>query len=302
MIAIDRKFTVVVTICLAWAMIVSLFFYRMSAGKAGKANAKEKPVVVAVQPLGVGAVIGPEAVKLASVAENAVPKTSFAKLEDVIGRAVNNPILVDEPVLEGRLAARGSGPGVAPLIPNGMRAVAIRVNDVVGVAGFVLPGMKVDVLVTGRPPNSSETVTATVLRNVTVVSAGQTIQTDGKSQAINAPVVTLLVTPEQAEALTLANNEGRIQLALRNSVDTGQAPTPGRQLSGLYNVSRPQEPPPTPAAAPPPPRASRPAPEKRAPKAEPRPVEPVAPAEEPVTVIRGNLKSLEPVRRAGGAL
>lgn len=298
---IDRKFALVVTICLAWALLVSILFYRVSAGKAGKGgNSREKPVVVAVQPLGVGAVIGTDAVKLVNLAENAVPKTSFSKLEDVVGRAVNNPILIDEPVLEGRLALRGSGPGVAPLIPSGMRAVAIRVNDVVGVAGFVLPGMKVDVLVTGRPPNSAETVTTTVLQNVTVVSAGQTIQTDGKSQAINAPVVTLLVSPEQAEALTLANNEGRIQLALRNSVDTGQAPTPGRQLSGLYNVARAQET----APAPPPPapvRASRPPAERRPPKVEPKKAEPEPPAEESVTVIRGHQKSVEPVRRAGGA-
>ena len=100
-----------------------------------------------------------------------------------------------------------------------MRAISVRVNDVVGVAGFVLPGMRVDVLVTGRPPGLADTVTRTVLQNIAVLSAGQTIQTDGKSQSITTPVVTLLVDPREAEALTLANNEGHIQLVLRNSTD-----------------------------------------------------------------------------------
>ena len=94
-----------------------------------------------------------------------------------------------------------------------MRAVSVRVNDVVGVAGFVLPGMRVDVLVTGRPPNFNGTITNTVLQNIVVLSAGQILQPESRGQAINTPVVTLLVTPEQAETLTLAGNEGRIQLA-----------------------------------------------------------------------------------------
>ena len=298
--AIDRKFTVVVTICLAWALLVSLIFYRMSSGKSGGSNSDEKPMVVAVQPMGLGAVVTPETVKIVKVPANAFPKTAFSKLEDVVNRAVTNPILVDEPLIEGRLALRGSGPGLATLIPAGMRAMAIRVNDVVGVAGFVLPGMKVDLLVTGRPPGSAESMTSTVLQNVTVLSVGQTIQTDGKSQTINAPVVTLLVSPAQAEALTLANNEGRIQLALRNSGDTGHAPTTGQQLSALYMLGRPPVPPPAAAPPPAPARPVRPVIERRPAKVEPKPPEAAPPQEDPVTVIRGNLKSVETVRRVGG--
>ena len=126
---------------------------------------------------------------------------------------------MDEPVVAGRLAERGSGFGLAPMIPAGMRAVAVKVNEVVGVAGFVLPGMRVDVLVTVRPPGDAGARTSTILQNVPVVSAGQQIQADGSGRAVNVPVVTLLVTPEQAETLTLAGGEGRIQLVLRNSSD-----------------------------------------------------------------------------------
>ena len=149
-------------------------------------------------------------------------------------------IQADEPVVEARIAVKGSGMGLGPLIPPGMRAISVRVNDVVGVAGFVLPGMRVDVLVTGKPPNRADTETQTVLQNITVLSAGQTIQTDGKSQPIVAPVVTLLVSPAEAEALTLANVEGHIQLVLRNSTDQATAATHGRRLHELYGAPPPE--------------------------------------------------------------
>ena len=107
-------------------------------------------------------------------------------------------------------------------------------NDVAGVAGFVLPGMRVDVLVTGRPPDSNGTMTTTCLQNILVLSAGTTMQADSRGQAIQAPTVTLLVSPEQAETLTLANSEGRIQLVLRNGSDQTIEKTAGRDLGELY--------------------------------------------------------------------
>src|SRR5204863_5691761 len=129
-------------------------------------------------------------------------------------------ILPDEPVLAGRLAQKGAGLGLSPIITPGRRAVSVRVNDVIGGSGFVLPGSRVDVLVTGVPrgvETQSGPVTRTILSNLTVLSAGKNLQTDGKGQPENVPVVTLLVTPEQGEILTLASSEGRIQLALRNN-------------------------------------------------------------------------------------
>src|SRR3954469_5171970 len=230
---IDRRFTVVLAVSLVWALLVTVIFSRMTGGrKAASAAGRENPLVVAARTLPLGSTLPRDALKLRSVPESLFPAGGFSRVEEVADRPVISPIQAEEAVLEARIAARGSGVGLAPLIPPGMRAISVRVNDVVGVAGFVLPGMRVDVLVTGRPSGRDETLTRTVLQNVPVLSAGQTIQTDGKS-AISAPVVTLLVTPDDAEALTLANIEGRIQLVLRNSSDAAVMVPRGRQLSDL---------------------------------------------------------------------
>jgi pilus assembly protein CpaB len=237
----DRRFLLVLAASLAWALLVAAAFYRV-AGGGGRARAgSQKQVVVSAKILPAGATIDRASVKLRSVPENLFPAGGFARVEDVLDRPVINPIQPDEPVVEARIAARGSGMGLAPLIPPGMRAISVRVNDVVGVSGFVLPGMRVDVLVTGRPPNLQDTVTRTVLQNIAVLSAGQTIQTDGKSQSMVVPVVTLLVDPQEAEALTLANNEGHIQLLLRNSTDDKRAQTSGRRLHDLYGTQKTEE-------------------------------------------------------------
>jgi len=176
-------------------------------------------------------------IALRGMAEGTLPPGAFFKLEDVLERPVISAIQADEPLVEARLAVKGSGAGLGPMIPPGLRAVSVRVNDVVGVAGFVLPGMRVDVLLTGKPPSRTDTETQTVLQNITVLSAGQNIQADGKSQPIMAPVVTLLVNPAQAEALALANAEGHIQLVLRNSTDQAEVATRGRRLHELYGAA-----------------------------------------------------------------
>ena len=289
---VDRRFTIVIGISLVWAFLVSAVFYRVASSSGGRqpANQSRKPVVIAAQALPLGTLIKPEAVKLSALPESLFPGGGFSKVEDVLERPVISPIQAGEPVVEARLAARGSGGGLSPLIPLGMRAISVRVNDVVGVAGFVLPGMRVDVLVTGSPPGNQDTRTTTVLQNITVLSVGQTIQVDAKSQAINAPVVTLLVTPEQAEALTLANNQGHIQLVLRNSTDHSTAATSGRQLHDLYGPARaePSTPERTQAV-----RATHPAPAPPAPPT-PAPVStPPVEAPDGVLVIRGNQKVIE---------
>jgi pilus assembly protein CpaB len=123
-----------------------------------------------------------------------------------------------------------------------MRAVAVRVNDIVGVAGFVLPGMRVDVLIAGMPPNSTGTngpQVKTVLQNIEVLSAGQNYQKDAEGKPVVVPVVNLLVNPEQAETLSLASNETRIQLVLRNPLDTQSAKPPGTSVAGLFGGPKP---------------------------------------------------------------
>ena len=183
---LDKKFVVVVGISLGWALLVSAAFYRMAkSGARPRPASPEKDVVVATQALEMGAVIKVESIKLIRLPDPLVPKGAFSKKEDVLDRPVISPIQPDEPILEARLAVRGSGGGVAPLIPPGMRAISVRVNEVVGVAGFVLPGMRVDVLVTGRPPGHDDTMTTTVLQNISVLSVGQTLQVDANNLGTN---------------------------------------------------------------------------------------------------------------------
>lgn len=290
----DRRFLTVLGVSLLFALVVSSVFYQFASGKSGggKVEVEMKEVVVASRPLNIGTTVKPADVKVVKVASASYPKGAFEKVEDVLDRPVISNILLDEPILDGRLATRGSGLGLAPVIPVGMRAVSVRVNDVVGVAGFVLPGMRVDVLVTGRPPEYEGTLTTTALQNILVLSAGQTITPDNDGRAINAPTVTLLVTPEQAETITLAGNEGRIQLVLRNSTDSNIASTTGRDVSQLYG-RRPARP-------------AEPAEEK--PRPRPRPVTvavappPPPPAPKPVVeeivMIRGTQRSVVTVGRS----
>ncbi len=285
----DRRFWIVVGCSLVWALLVAGVFYRVASAGRQRRNEPQKPLIVAVQQLPMGSIISAESVKIIAVPERLFPKGGFSRTEDVLDRPVVSAIEPDEPVVEARIAAKGSGVGLGPMIPPGMRALSVRVNDVVGVAGFVLPGMRVDVLVTGHPPDREDTVTTTVLQNIPVLTAGQSIQADAKGQPINTPVVTLLVSLPQAEALTLANSEGHIQLVLRNSTDQQIAATQGRRLRELYAIDRP-------AAAPLPKAAPAPAPPRRPPapsRSEPVVVPAPVPVSEDIVVIRGNQKTVE---------
>lgn len=168
----------------------------------------------------------------------ALPKGAILKKEDAIGRGVLSNLYLGEPVLDSRLAAVGSGGGLAATIPQGMRASAVKVNDVVGVAGFVTPGMRVDVLIAGNAPgaaNASEgTRVKTLLQNIQVLSAGTDIQKDAEGKPQQVQVVNLLVSPEQAEMLSLASNETHIQLVLRNPLDTKVDQPPGTAMAQLF--------------------------------------------------------------------
>jgi pilus assembly protein CpaB len=156
--------------------------------------------------------------------KGAIPKDALLKPEDAIGRGVISDLYQGEPIVENRLAPKGSGGGLAATIPQGMRACAVKVDQVVGVAGFAVPGMRVDVLVSGTPPgaeSSSEgTQTKTILQNIQVLSAGTDIQKDQEGKPQQVQVVNLLVTPEQAQTLSLASGMLKIQLVLRNPLDT----------------------------------------------------------------------------------
>ncbi|HTC87765.1 MAG TPA: Flp pilus assembly protein CpaB [Bryobacteraceae bacterium] len=292
----DRRFLTVLGVSLLFALVISSVFYQMTARAGGTKKSSEptdlKDIVLAARPLAVGTTVKPADIKLGKIASNSFPKGAFAKPEEVIDRPLISNILMDEPVLEGRLAARGSGIGLAPVIPVGMRAVTLRVNDVTGIAGFVLPGMRVDVLVTGHPPNSDSSVTATPvqLQNLLVLSAGTVMQPDARGQAMPAQTVTLLGTPEQAETLTLASSDARIQLVLRNGSDQTIEKTPGHDIAELYGERSQHKK----TDNPPPPRPrSRPVVVAAAPP-------PPPPPPDQIVVIRGTQKSVEVVGVGGG--
>lgn len=168
----------------------------------------------------------------------------FTHLEDCVNRTVTTSVETNEPILESKLAPLGAGSGLTATIPEGMRAVSVAVNEVIGVAGFVMPGTMVDVLVTGSPETVGNSVklTRTIMENVRVLAAGQKIEQDKQGVPQNATVITLLVTPEQANQLALASTQGRIQLALRNAVDTKKTDPPAVYEAALFGGSSPAAP------------------------------------------------------------
>ena len=297
----DRRFLTVLGVSLVFALVVSSVFYQMTARSSGSAEAQapsdEVDVVVAARPLGVGVMVKTPDIKLVKMPATALPKGSFTKVEEVLDRPVISNILLDEPILDGRLAAKGSGLGLAPTIPMGMRAVTVRVNDVAGVAGFVLPGMHVDVLVTGTPPSGTATQTNTVLQNMLVLSAGKELQADARGNAMPTPTVTLMATPAEAETLTLSNSEGRIQLVLRNSSDQEVANTTGSFTEELYGARKHAKVTAEPAATPRP-RAPRAEPTQVAVAAAPAPPPPPPSAPPEIVVIRGTTRSVEVVTKS----
>jgi pilus assembly protein CpaB len=165
------------------------------------------------------------------------PQQAARKKEEIVGHGVIGSIYQGEPVWLSRVAVAGAGAGLAATIPSGKRAVALRVNEVIGLAGFVLPGMHVDVIAAAAPPAgagiTSDVVSRTILQNIAVLSAGQTLEHSTNGKPVEVQVVNLLVTPDQAEVLSLANSETKVQLVLRNPLDEGEKPTPGTSLRDI---------------------------------------------------------------------
>jgi pilus assembly protein CpaB len=260
----NKRFVSVLAFALAVSGVVTLLFYRLIAGRLTEApKTVTTQVIVATRTLPVGSLIREADLRTESW-PGAAPQNAVLKKEDIAGRGVVATIYQGEPVIESRMAPKGAGAGMAATIPTGMRAVAVRVNEVVGVSGFVVPGMRVDILISGIPPNAAPslgTLSKTLLQNIEVLSAGQNIQKDAEGKPISVPVVNLLVTPEQAEILSLASSETRIQLVLRNPLDTEVAKTPGTAVANLFSGQKlalpgasspkPRQIAPTPAPAPP---------------------------------------------------
>jgi pilus assembly protein CpaB len=261
-------------VAVALGLVVSIYVYRVLQRAAATQQVKVSTiqVVVAVARLPLGSNLQEQDVKTISWPVGAPMTGMFTQAKDCVGRTLTTPVEENEPILETKLAPLGAGGGMPATIPEGMRAISVAVNDVIGVAGFVQPGTMVDVLVTGSPENSPQKLTRTILEDVRVLAAGQKVEQDKQGQPQTVPVVTLLVTPEQANSLALASNQGKIQLALRNAVDTKKLDPPAVYEAALFGGAPPQS--------------------KRSGRVARGPSAPVLPATFTVEVIRGDKKEL----------
>lgn len=198
-------------------------------------------VVVAARDLPLGRVLTPEDVKLVDWPGDVVPANYSTTVEEVLGRGIITPVTMNEPLLSGKMAIKEAGGGLPIVITEGMRAVSVRVNEVIQVAGFVMPGTRVDVFVTIDPPagRSGGKITKLVLDNVTVLTANQIVETTPNGEPVTASVVTMLVTPDEAEKLIHAASQGDIQLGLRNTLDLDSITTEGVQVRDLIPGATP---------------------------------------------------------------
>jgi pilus assembly protein CpaB len=283
----NRIFAVLVLAVLAGGGLAYGTYSAINGQPVKTVSAPTQPVVVASANLPLGAELKKEDLTVVNFPAGQAPEGTFAKPSDIYGRGLIVSMVKNEPVLPAKLASKEAGSGLPPVIPDGMRAVSVRVNEVIGVAGYVLPGTRVDVLATANPTGNTQDVTSKViLSNVQVLTAGTRMEQDqekGKPMAVT--VVTLLVYPEQSERLALASTEGKIQLALRNPLDQGAPETPGMKQAVLLGMSKPAAPP-RPGSTPGSRRVVG-------------PVSPVAPLAAPmptVEMIRGDKRSSEVIK------
>jgi len=246
-----------VTGILLLALLISAgatYLVYRAVGARGQSPAATAEVVVAARQLDIGTLVKDTDLKMGPWL-GSIPPGMVTKKETILNRGVVAAIYPGEAIMENRLAPVGAGAGLAATIPPGKRAVAVKVNEIVGVAGFAVPGMRVDVLISGNPPGQAANTTGmqvkTILQNIEVLSAGQNYQKDAEGKPVVVQVVNLLTDPEQAEVLSLASNESHIQLVLRNPLDTETAKVPGTQMSTLFGAPpKPPAPPVRPRVTP----------------------------------------------------
>jgi pilus assembly protein CpaB len=223
-------------VALALGGFVSFAVYgKLKSGDPSGAQLAE--VLIAADNIAVGAKVEDRDVKVVRFPAADLPPNCFHLKSSVVGRGAVLPIAQGEFFLPSKLAGENAGYGLPSLIPPGMRAVPVRVNEVIGVAGFVVPGTRVDVLLTGNPSGAPDQQTTTVLENVAVIASGQKLERTSAGDSQMAPVITLLVSPDDAQKLTLASTQGKIQLALRNPLDTKQNELAPAKTDALYKYA-----------------------------------------------------------------
>jgi pilus assembly protein CpaB len=277
----SSRSAVVMAIALVMAAIASFGVYRVVSSLPGRQEVAVVQSVVAAHPLPLGTRLTKDHVKLVAwPADNPVPG-AFGSLDDVLNRGVITAVAENEPLTESKLAPLESGAGLPPSIPEGMRAISVKVNEVVGVAGFVVPGTRVDVMVTlsSRRTQQEDSLSRIVVSNVQVLTAGTRYDQEKAKEGdpIPSTVVTLLVTPADGERIALAATEGQIMLTLRNPMDVKPSETTGVRTAALF-------------------AGPAPAPAPRAARARPRP--PVTVAEiAPIVTTRYTVETIRAAKR-----
>ena len=212
-----KRFLMIGLLAVIAGLLASVVVYRSLLARAAD-RSPLTDIVVAARDLPVGTRMEEADLRLVKLPASELPDAVFHSKADIVGHSAVQSMMRGDLLLPNKLATGNSAAGMSAMIPKGMRAVPIRVSDIASVAGFVGPGTRVDVLSTGTPAGSNEPMTTTVLENVEVIATGGQAQRNGEN-AQGSPIVTLLVSPEDAQTLTLAASLGRIQLALRNPLD-----------------------------------------------------------------------------------
>lgn len=287
----NKRFLIVLAGALLFGLLAAVSVSRyLSSAQAYTKNMNR--VAVATVAIPIGTKIIPEQVTMVQFPKESTPDGTFESADKLTGRVAIVNIAPREPITETRLAPEGSTGGLSAAIPEGYRAMTVKVDDVVGISGFIMPGTLVDVVVVIDPGGNTMTdpISKIVLQNIKVLANGQNIdKPENQRDANSVKAVTLLVTPEQAEKLALASTEGKLQLVMRNSIDQGDEQTSGVNKRGLLSGDRAQ-PLPEPGSL----KSEQPKVEPKLSRRPPRPaVQVEAPAAKPAPTPRASVEMIE---------
>jgi pilus assembly protein CpaB len=237
----NKRLIIAVLAAVAFGLIAAVSVSRYLAN-AQEYTRNLSNVVVARSDIEIGSRIIQEQLVVAQFPRSVAPEGTYSKIDErLIGRIAVTKISAREPITESRLAPEGSAAGLSAIIPEGYRAMNVRVDDVVGISGFIMPGTLVDIVVVIEPPQNQnrERISKIVLQNIKVLANGANLdKPKNEKEAERVRAVTLQVTPEQAEKLALASTEGRLQLVMRNSIDQGDEVTQGANKETLLRGDR----------------------------------------------------------------
>jgi pilus assembly protein CpaB len=300
----NKRFLVVLTGALVFGLLTAISVSRyLSSAQAYNKNLNQ--VVVAKVAIPLGTKIIAEQVSVVQLPKDSVPDGTFESADKLVGRVAITNIAPREPVTETKLAPEGTAGGLSAVIPEGYRAMTVKVDDVVGISGFIQPGALVDVVVVIDPADAREgqgPISKIVLQNIKVLANGQNIdQPKNEREVTSVRAVTLQVTPEQAEKLALSATEGKLQLVMRNSIDQDDEVTPGVNKRGLLTGERALPVPDAGSLKSEQPKAEqKPAPAYRPrPVAEPKPVvaPPPQPSAKPAPTPRSTVEMIEGAKK-----